>query len=273
MRAATISLTFAIFYLTATAALLDPYLPILELHAQHSRAHGAARTQVAPLPPLVPSTPMEAALDELRRRFPNQVVIGFEELFDPRPESEPQIDLGPADITLVAALERVRRAASQYRVDLLEGGLVHVYPAKGTADPLHLLDVRIKDFVMPQDCCLGTALAGIDEPFHNYAPELGKLMFERKEAWGRAHGRPTGYAGDILGYCYRRYAPGPTYRNITVREALNLMALRSLELSRKEVGPNGPIYGKLNPISWKFRFRREPDSDTGLVGVPVFQTF
>jgi hypothetical protein len=58
-----------------------------------------------------------------------------------------------------------------------------------------------------------------------------------------------------------------------VREALNLLAIRSLKVSRGEVQPNSPIYGKLVPVSWKFRFRREPDADTGLGGVPVFQTF
>jgi len=26
-------------------------------------------------------------------------------------------------------------------------------------------------------------------------------------------------------------------------------------------------------VSWKFRFRREPDAATGLGGIPLFQTF
>jgi len=116
---------------------------------------------------------MEAALDELRRRFPNQFVIGFEELFDPRPESEPHIDLGPADTPFAAALERVRHIGPQYRVALLEGRLVHVYPAKETADPLHLLDLRIKEFLMPPDSCLASAIANIDQPVVNYAAFAG----------------------------------------------------------------------------------------------------
>ena len=33
------------------------------------------------------------------------------------------------------------------------------------------------------------------------------------------------------------------------------------------------IYPPYKPLSWKFRFRREPDADTGLGGVPLFQTF
>jgi hypothetical protein len=203
MRTGLVILALAVLVLTAVV-LLDPCSPYPELLAPRPSASVAAPSP----PPLVPATSMEAALDELRGRFPNQVVIGFEELFDPRPESEPHIDLGPADTTLAAALERVRRVAPQYRVDLLEGRLVHVYPAKGTADPLHLLDVRLKEFLMPQDSCLCPAVAGIDEPVHNYAPELAKLMVERRIAWNKAHGRPTGYAGDILGYCYRPYAPG-----------------------------------------------------------------
>ena len=43
--------------------------------------------------PIVTSTPIEKALDELRVRFPKDIVIGFEELFDPRPDREPQVDL------------------------------------------------------------------------------------------------------------------------------------------------------------------------------------
>jgi hypothetical protein len=63
------------------------------------------------------------------------------------------------------------------------------------------------------------------------------------------------------------------YRNITVRDALNLMARRSLRVSRGEVTPNGSICPPHKPLSWKFRFRREPDADSGLGGVPLFQTF
>jgi hypothetical protein len=63
------------------------------------------------------------------------------------------------------------------------------------------------------------------------------------------------------------------HRNITVRDALNLMAERSLQVSRGEVTPNDPIYPPYKPVSWKFRFRREPDSATGLGGIPLFQTF
>lgn len=63
------------------------------------------------------------------------------------------------------------------------------------------------------------------------------------------------------------------YRNVTVREAMNLMAIRSLHLSLREVQPYDQRDGPSKPISWKFRVRPEPDADTGLGGVPVFQTF
>jgi hypothetical protein len=51
------------------------------------------------------------------------------------------------------------------------------------------------------------------------------------------------------------------------------MALRSLQLSRREAQPNDERSGPFKPISWKLRFRPEPDADTGLGGVPVFQAF
>jgi len=235
----------------------------------------AAQIAQAPTKSLVPSTPTEAALDELRRRFPNQFVIGFEELFDGRPDAEPRIDLGAQDTTFNAALERLRKIAGpRYRVDLREGRLVHVYPTKGTADPVGLLDIRINDFRMPQDQCLEAAITGIDRPYDGYAPELDRLLIQKQEEWYRSHSKmPPGVMGSTLGNCFRSTAPGPSYPNITVREALNLLALRSLQLSRGETKPIEPLYGKPKPLSWKFRFRPEPDTNTGFGGVPLFQTF
>jgi hypothetical protein len=99
---------------------------------------------------IVVSTPIEKALDEFRARFPKTIVIGFEEVDEPRPETEPQIDLGPASLTFNEVLERVRKIDSNYRVELLKSGLVRVYPVKGTADPAGLLDIRLRRFVMPR---------------------------------------------------------------------------------------------------------------------------
>ena len=69
---------------------------------------------------------MEAAIDQLRARFPNQIVTGFEELWDPRPDLEPVVNLGPPDASLQAVLARVRRLNPTYKIDLLAGGLVHI---------------------------------------------------------------------------------------------------------------------------------------------------
>lgn len=73
-----------------------------------------------PHPSPVPTTPMEAALDALRARFPNQIIFGLEELWDVRPESEPQVDLGPPASSLEQVLDRIRQANPKYKVDLLE---------------------------------------------------------------------------------------------------------------------------------------------------------
>ena len=223
---------------------------------------------------IVISTPIETALDELRVRFRNSIVIGFEELFDPRPDREPQVDLGPKGLSLEQVLSRVGSIDPKYRVELLPGSLVHVYPANKTADPVGLLDIRLREFSMPQDSCLSQAIEYVDEWFHGYAPELVQFLAKRKDAWYRERGQQVpGIVGDILGNCISLAAPGPVYRNITVRDALNLMARRSLQVSRGEVTPNHPIYTPYKPLSWKFRFRREPDANTGLGGIPFFQTF
>jgi hypothetical protein len=223
---------------------------------------------------IVTSTPMEKALEELRARFPKSIVIGFEELYDPRPDREPEIDLGPKSLSLKEVLNGVRSIDPKYRVEMLQGRLIHVYPASETADPVGLLDIRLREFSMPQDSCLRQAIESMDEWLHGYAPELVEFLAKRKSPWYRNRGREVpGQVGDILGNCLSLAAPGPVHRNITVRDALNLMAERSLQVSRGEVTANDPIYQAYKPFSWKFRFRREPDANTGVGGVPLFQTF
>ncbi len=181
------------------------------------------------------STPIEKALDELRVRFPTSIVIGFEELYDPRPDREPEIDLGPKDLSLKDVLNRVRSIDPRYRVELWQGSLIHVYPASETADPVGMLDIRLRQFVMPQDSCLGQAIEYVDEWFHGYAPELIQFLAKRKDAWYREHGREVpGMAGDILGNCISLAAPGPMYRNITVRDALNFPGALSGESRRSD---------------------------------------
>ena len=227
-------------------------------------------------PAHVPSTPVEAALDELRRRFPDRVVIGFEELFDPRPESEPQIDLGPSDATFEDVLSRIRRVDPKYRVELLEGNLIHVYPATRSADPAGLLDIRLHEFFLPPADCMAQQVINMDNPFSSfsYTPELSAYLSQKKEAWYRAQGKPFGFAGDFMGDCEpAKHRREPIYHNITVREALNLMAVRSLQVARGEIPSSAPSWFKPKPISWKYRFRRDPTADTGLDGVPVFQAF
>ncbi len=181
-----------------------------------------------------------------------------------------------ARVTLreIRFLTAVRALNPSYRIHLVQGRLVHVYPANKTADPVGLLDIRLAHFVMPQDSCLGQAMQYIDEWFHGYAPELVKFLAERKAEWYRARGRDMpGVVGNMLGNCTVRDASGPVYQNITVRDAFNLMALRSLQVSRGKVVPNSPISPAYNPVSWKFRFRKDPAADTGIGGVALFQTF
>ncbi len=226
----------------------------------------------------LPSTPMDAALDELRKRFPNQIVIGFEELFEPRPELEPHIHLGPSDATLEAVLARIRRVDPKYKVELLKGGLVYVHPAHRSADPPGLLDIRLHEFFLPpDDCVLQQIDNAMDHPLvrFSYTPEVGAYLWHAKEAWYHARGKVVpGIVGDFMGDCspagHRRE---PIYHNITVREALNLMVLRSLQVTRGDIPSNVPSWFKPKPISWKYCFRRDPAADTGLGGVPVFQAF
>ena len=245
--------------------------PALAIDCEQSGV-GSTVSESGSAPTIVQSTPIEKALDELRARFPNRVVVGFEELFDQRPETEPLVDLGPQGSSLEEVLNRIRKIDSKYRIELLQAGMVHVNPALKTADPAGLLAIRLREFSMPQDSCIEEAIGNMCE--RGYAPELGRFLTQRKERWYRSHRRQLpGVAGDMPGDCIGSAAPGPVYRNITVRQALNAMAKRSLQVSGGEVTPNSPLSAPYKPLSWRFRFRRDADSDTGLGGIPVFQTF
>lgn len=218
---------------------------------------------------------MEAALDALRSRFPNQVVLGFEELPDVRPEQESVADLGPPNSSLQQVLDRIRRQNPSYKVDLLTGGLVHVYPAHGTADPSGLLGIGLHEFFLPPDNCLQRQMdrMGSLGAVLSYTPELSQYLLKKKEEWNRKHRGPEfGIAGDFpRGHCEpSQQRRDPIYRNITVREAMNLMSIRSLQIAR--MPSHKPAHETSRPICWKFRFRRDKDADTGLSGVPVFQT-
>jgi len=225
----------------------------------------------------VTPTPMEAALENLRDRFPNQLVIGFEELWYTRTDREPRVDLGPPKATLLQVLSRIRHDNPNYAIKLSAAGLISVYPTHGTADPAGLLDLRVSEFFLPPDDCLAQQMLYMDSPMahFSYTPTLSRYLWEHKQAWYKAHGKDEGgVVGDFMGNCepsnHRREA---VYRNITVRDALNLMAVRSLQVAGGRVPTNGPAGFKPKPISWKYRFRRDPDADTGLGGVPLFQAF
>ena len=154
---------------------------------------------------------------------------------------------------------------------------MHVYPARATADPPHLLDIRLAEFVLPPDECMAQQFLYIDSPMHyfSYTPDLSKYLWQRKMAWYHAQGKePGGIVGDFMGDCVPNdHRREPIYHNVTVREALNLMAIRSLQVTNKQVASTAPDYFKPKAISWKYRFRPEPKADTGLGGVPVFQAF
>lgn len=227
--------------------------------------------------PTVPSTLIEAEIDELRTRFPDQIVVGFEELWETRPDKTPNVDLGPPDAGLQEVLAKIRRDNPQYKLTLLSRGLVHIYPAHGTADPPKLLDLRLEEFFLPPDSCVAQQFLYMDSvmAYFSYTPELSKYLWKRKQAWYRAQARQApGIVGDFMGDCEpsnHRHAPG--YRNIAVREALNLISVRSLQVASGRAPSTAPQGFIVKPISWKYRFRHEPDADTGLGGVPVFQTF
>src|SRR6185312_4575850 len=104
------------------SSVLLPLLPAMLLYVSAAVEPGKTNAVCDRSSSGVPSTQMEAALDELRRRFPNQIVIGFEEFAsEQRPACEPRINLGPPGTTLNQALKRVWQVDAKYRVEIMNG--------------------------------------------------------------------------------------------------------------------------------------------------------
>lgn len=178
--------------------------------------------------------------------------------------------------SLKQVLDRIRQANPKYNVDLLEDGLVHVYPPNGTADLVGRLAIGLREFFLPPDDCLPQQMidyTGSLSPGFSYTPDLSEYLMRKKLESNQRHGNPVfGIVGDFMGDCKpSHHRHEPIYHNITVREALNLMAIRSLEVARGTT--DKPRWARPKPISWKYRFRSDRDADTGLGGVPIFQTF
>jgi hypothetical protein len=128
-------------------------------------------------------------------------VVGFEELWDARPLTEPQVNLGPSDSSLKHVLDRIRQANPQYKLDLLEGGLVHVYPAHGTADPLGSLDIRLSEFFLPPGDCIPPQINSHGQLLcRSFTPELSEYLSRKKPEWNQKHGsQPFDIVGDSMG--------------------------------------------------------------------------
>ena len=144
--------------------------------------------------------------------------------------------LGPPNSSLQRVLDRIRRKNPSYKVDLLTRGLVHVYPAHGTADPSGLLGIRLQESFLPPDNCLQPQMdrMGSVGAVLSYTPELSQYLLKKEEECNRKHGGPVfGIAGDSGGQCKpSQQRRDPIHRNITVREAMNLMSIRSLQIAR-----------------------------------------
>ena len=110
---------------------------------------------------------------------------------------------------------------------------------------------------------------------YSYTPELSSYLAQHLYAWQRVHDKvPVGVVGTFMGDCEpAHHRRDPVYHNITVRDALNLMSIRSLQVSNGQAASTEPASFKRKAISWKYRFRPEPEAETGLGGVPLFQTF
>lgn len=204
---------------------------------------------------------MEQALRALRVQDVSRILIGFERIPHREGEEDRRISLALSDAGVVEIVHRLCEADPRYDYDLVKDLLIEVWPKGAKGDPRDLLNTKIREYSIDR-----TELPqGAVEEISQDAPELREFLKRKNEEWAKRTGRPTGVAGSI--FSGNMSPPNFTLHveNASVREILNAIALRSVEMFHE-----GKAFG---PTSWEYDFIMKPDSPTGLDGFPKWMAF
>lgn len=208
---------------------------------------------------------MEEALRLLRRKDYARILIGFEKV--PRREGakEKQISLELRNVMVQDILRRLCEADSRYTYEVVDGVLINVFPKGAKEDPNSLLNMRVAKFSVHGAYTAGGVIRGISE----LAPELRDYLHKKRQEYYVRKGVFPGSPGAI-GRGNMPLEFNLELKNVTVREILNKVALHSLTLYRDR-SPDRTGW-KEPPSSWKYEFIIKPEADTGLGGIPNWDT-
>jgi len=210
---------------------------------------------------------MEQALRRLRQKDFTHILIGFESVAHRRDEIGKQISISVQNETVGDIIAELCRQDPRYTFETIEGVLLHVFPKDHRSDPAKLLDIKIKSFSLDAKM----APAAVIDLVAFDVPELSSYMMKKNAENARRRGLPPpGTAGSI-----GSGNMDPTIHlhltNVTVRQLLNDVVLYSRKLNAETL-PD-PTGNKIPPTSWFYDFTIDPDSYTGLGGMPLWKSY
>jgi hypothetical protein len=214
----------------------------------------------------IANSTMEGALRTLRQKDFAKILIAFEKVAGREGENKESLSLSLSNATVGAILDSLCEQSRQYTYEIADEFIIYVHPARAESDPLHLLDMKIKDFSIEGKMLPTAAVQRIGV----LAPELAVYLSEKRRNYYASRGITTGSPGATLGGNM-----DPTVslhlHELTVRQVLNQLVLYSVQLRDKipaDVGGN-----KLAPTSWMYEFVVNPNASTGLGGIPRWIAF
>jgi Tfp pilus assembly protein PilP len=214
------------------------------------------------------------ALVKLRAQDYRHVLIGFEQVPHREGEKRAPISLKIDAGTLGNVVQRLCQADPRYEYQVVEspvgqpklkGFMIEVRPRGAVNNPADILNMRVGDYEVDSNITAAGAISRISQD----APELREYLERKAEEWAQRKGTHSGEIGAIMSG--NMVPPRFTLRlrDVTVRQILDAISLKSIEIYREEpdVDSRG-MRGKPYPTGWRYNFVINPDASTGIGGIP-----
>ncbi len=189
------------------------------------------------------------------------IVIGFEQVPAVRAHDGVHITISLKNESAEHIVRRLCLADPRYEYSVIDGQMIEVRPKGAIHDPKDLLNTRVRDYRVDGDFSAAQLIENITED----APELGYFLRRSQEQRAARTGRASGSPGSIISGNMSSPRFTLHIRNATVRQILDAISLRSIEMFR-----DGKNFG---PTGWEYVFVVRPDAPTGLGGYPRWSAF
>jgi hypothetical protein len=210
---------------------------------------------------------MQDVLRMLRSTDATHILIGFESVAHRPGETGKHISISVQNETVGEVMAELCRQDPRYTFETIEGVLLHVFPKDHRSDPAKLLDIKIKSFSLDARI----VPASIVDLVPSDVPELWSYMMKKNAENARRKGLPPPATGGSIGSGNMDPTIHIHLENVTVRQLLDEVVLYSRKLNADTPPDAGG--NKIPPTSWFYDFTIDPDSYTGLGGVPLWKSF